>query len=225
MRPLLILVLCSATALGADALRFADVEAWSTWDMPYGLVEFGDAGQLQLVKYRKDINAVANAPLFTHGTRSRGEAVAGGIWKAGSNPDAAEQTIDGDPATFWQAAPNDALDDWFVQVNLGRAVLAKEIRLTFPDQESARPFRQFSASSPPPASLPTLSMTSSSTGRSILPPVPTRLLPSRSPYPSTSSIPRRSSIATSTSSPLTSPIFASSSTSTSPSKISIPRVR
>ena len=90
MRPLLISVLCSATALGADALRFADVAAWSTWDMPYGLVEFGDAGQLQLVKYRKDINAVANAPLFTHGTRSRGEAVAGGIWKAGSNPDAAE---------------------------------------------------------------------------------------------------------------------------------------
>ncbi|MYK41173.1 MAG: hypothetical protein F4049_13255 [Gemmatimonadetes bacterium] len=144
MRPLLILVLCSATALGADALRFADVDAWSTWDMPYGLVEFGDAGQLQLVKYRKDINAVANAPLFTHGTRSRGEAVAGGIWKAGSNPGAAEQTIDGDPATFWQAAPNDALDDWFVQVDLGRAVLAKEIRLTFPDKEGARPFRQFS---------------------------------------------------------------------------------
>ena len=144
MRPLLILVLCSATSLGADALRFADVDAWSTWDMPYGLVEFGDAGQLQLVKYRKDINAVANAPLFTHGTRSRGEAVAGGIWKAGSNPDAAERTIDGDPATFWQAAPNDALDDWFVQVDLGRAVLAKEIRLTFPDKEGARPFRQFS---------------------------------------------------------------------------------
>ena len=144
MRPLLILLLCSATALGADALRFADTDAWATWDMPYGLVEFGDAGQLQLVKYRKDINAVANAPLFTHSTRSRGEAVAGGIWKAGSNPDAAERTIDGDPATFWQAAPNDALDDWFVQVDLGRAVLAKEIRLTFPDKEGARPFRQFS---------------------------------------------------------------------------------
>ena len=143
MRPLLILVLCSATALGADALRFADPDAWSTWDMPYGLVEFGDAGQLQLVKYRKDINAVANAPLFTHSTRSRGEAVAGGIWKAGSNPDAAERTIDGDPTTFWQAASNDALDDWFVQVDLGRAVLAKEIRLTFPDKEGARPYRQF----------------------------------------------------------------------------------
>ena len=139
MRPLLILVFCSATALGADVLRFADIDAWSTWDMPYGLVEFGDAGQLQLVKYRKDINAVANAPLFTHGTRSRGEAVAGGIWKAGSNPDAAERTIDGDPATFWQAAPNDALDDWFVQVDLGRAVLAKEIRLTFPRQGRCPP--------------------------------------------------------------------------------------
>ncbi|MDE2741322.1 MAG: hypothetical protein OXI58_07025 [Gemmatimonadota bacterium] len=143
MRSPLIWILCSATVLGADALRFADPDAWSMWDMPYGLVEFGTAGQLQLVKYRKDINAVANASLFTHSTRSRGEAVAGGIWKAGSNPDAAERTIDGDPATFWQAAPNDALDDWFVQVDLGRAVLAEEIRLTFPDKEGARPYRQF----------------------------------------------------------------------------------
>ena len=143
MRSPLIWILCSATVLGADALRFADPDAWSMWDMPYGLVEFGTAGQLQLVKYRKDINAVANASLFTHSTRSRGEAVAGGIWKAGSNPDAAERTIDGDPATFWQAAPNDALDDWFVQVDLGRAVLAEEIRLTFPDKEGGRPYRQF----------------------------------------------------------------------------------
>ena len=186
MRPLLILVLCSATALGADALRFADVEAWSTWDLPYGLVEFGDAGQLQLVKYRKDINAVANAPLFTHGTRSRGEAVAGGIWKAGSNSNAAERTIDGDPATFWQAAP---------QRRPRRLVRAGRSRPRSAGQGDPphlprrggvlAPFAS-SPSSPPPASLPTRSTTSSSTGRSILPPVPTRLLPSRSPYPSTS---------------------------------------
>ena len=143
MRSLLMCILCSATAIGAEVLRFDNAAAWSTWQMPYGLVEFGDAGQLQLIKFRKDINAVANASLFTHPTRSRGEDVPGGIWKAGSNPAAAGQVIDGDSATFWQAAESDVLDDWFVQIDLGRAVLAKEIRLTFPDQEGARPFRQF----------------------------------------------------------------------------------
>ncbi len=143
MRSLLICILCSTTPIGAEVLRFDNTAAWSTWEMPYGLVEFGDAGQLQLVKFRKDINATTNAPLFTHSTRSRGDNVAGGVWKAGSNPDAAGRIIDGDPATFWQASPGDALDDWSVQIDLGRAVLAKEIRLEFPDQDGARPFRQF----------------------------------------------------------------------------------
>ena len=143
VRSLLICILCSAAAIGAEDLRFDNAAAWSTWEMPYGLVEFGDAGQLQLVKFRKDINATTNAPLFTHSTRSRGDNVAGGVWKAGSNPDAAGRIIDGDPTTFWQASPSAVLDDWFVQIDLGRAVLAKEIRLEFPDQDGARPFRQF----------------------------------------------------------------------------------
>ena len=143
MRSLLICILCSAVPVGAEVLRFDSTSAWSTWEIPYGLVEFGDAGQLQLVKFRKDINAATNAPLFAHSTRSRGDNVAGGVWKAGSNPDAAGRIIDGDPTTFWQASSSDALDDWFVQIDLGRAVLAKEIRLEFPNQDGARPFRQF----------------------------------------------------------------------------------
>ena len=143
MRYLIMSMCCLASAIGAEELRFNGADAWSTWQQPYGLVEFGNGGQLQLRKFRKDINAVENAALFTHNTRSKGDEVAGGIWKAGSNPEAAGQVIDGDANTFWQAAPDDVLDDWFIQVDLGRAVLAKEIRLTFPDQEGARPFRQF----------------------------------------------------------------------------------
>ncbi len=140
---LLLSVLCSATALAAAEFRFDSAASWSTWKRPYGLIEFDDGGRLRLVKFRKDINAVADAPHFTHRTRSRGANVRGGIWEAGSNPTAARRIIDGDRETFWQASPDDALGDWFVQIDLGRAVLAKEIRLHFPDQEGARPFRQF----------------------------------------------------------------------------------
>ena len=143
MRPLLLWVLCSATALAAAEFRFDSAASWSTWKKPYGLIEFGDRGQLRLVKFRKDINAVADAPDFTHHTRSRGANVPGGIWEAGSNPAAARRVMDGNRATFWQASADDVLGDWFVQIDLGRAVLAKEIRLHFPDQEGARPFRQF----------------------------------------------------------------------------------
>ena len=143
MRFLLIWILWSATALAADEFRFDSEAAWSTWQRPHGLVQFGDDGQLRLVKYRKDVNAITDAAEFTHLTRSRGENVPGGIWEAGSNQATAGRIIDGDPATFWQASPADDLGDWFVQIDLGRAVLATEIRLHFPDREGARPFRQF----------------------------------------------------------------------------------
>ena len=54
MRPLL-WVLCSATALAAAEFRFDSAAKWSTWKMPYGLIEFGDRGQLRLVEFRKGI--------------------------------------------------------------------------------------------------------------------------------------------------------------------------
>ena len=129
--------------LAAAEFRFDSAASWSTWKMPHGLIEFGDSGQLRLIKFRKGINAVADAPNFTHLTRSRGANVPGGIWEAGSNPAAAGRIIDGHRGTFWQASADDALGDWFVQIDLGRAVLANEIRLHFPDREGARPFRQF----------------------------------------------------------------------------------
>ena len=143
MRPLVLWVLYLATPLAAEEFRFDSAASWSTWKMPYGLIEFDDSRQLRLVKFRKNINAIADAPTFTHLTRSRGANVPGGIWEAGSNPAAARRIIDGDRKTFWQASADDPLGDWFVQIDLGRTVLAKEIRLHFPDQEGARPFRQF----------------------------------------------------------------------------------
>ena len=143
MRPLVLWVLCLATTLAAEEFRFDSAASWSTWKRPYGLIEFDDSGRLRLVKFRKNINAIADAPDFTHLTRSRGANVPGGIWEAGSNPAAAGRIIDGDRETFWQASADDDLGDWFVQIDLGRAVLANEIRLHFPDQAGARPFRQF----------------------------------------------------------------------------------
>ena len=55
MRFLLISILCSAATLGAEEFRFDGEAAWSTWKRPHGLVEFGEGGQLRLIKYRKDM--------------------------------------------------------------------------------------------------------------------------------------------------------------------------
>ena len=130
-------------AVWADELRFDRAEAWQTWQMPADLVQIGTDGRLRLRKFRKEINAVANAGDFRHATQERGE-VSGGIWEAKSSPQTADLIVDGDLATFWQPDLDDALDQWSVQLDLGRPVLARQIRLVFPDREGARPLRQFS---------------------------------------------------------------------------------
>ena len=127
----------------ADELRFESAAAWAVWEMPTDLVQVGADGVLRLRKFRKEINALANAEDFRHPTQERG-AVTGGIWEAKSSPETADFLLDGDPETFWRPDPADALDQWSVQIDLGRPVLARHIRLVFPDREGARPLRQFS---------------------------------------------------------------------------------
>ena len=139
---ILLFIALSPLAVNAEILTFQGQETWSTWRAPIGLTQVGDEGQLQLTKFRRNINAVADAHEFTYESKSRGE-VAGGLWEALSNPGTGDHIIDGDAATYWQPDPADEVEDWAIEIDLGRAVLAREIRLTFPDEEGARPFRQF----------------------------------------------------------------------------------
>lgn len=143
MRRAIIAGLVLIAPLAADELAFDSAEEWGRWQQPFGLVQVGEQGQLTLVKFRRDINLVEDAHRFVHETRTRGDAVAGGLWQAGSNAADAPLAIDGDPTTYWQPSPDDAREDWFITIDLGRAALARAIRLKFPDQEGARPFRQF----------------------------------------------------------------------------------
>jgi hypothetical protein len=135
-------LLYGATA-PAGTLVFDTEAQWRRWQTPEGLVNISASGALELVKFRKDINAVADAHLFTHLSRSRGQEVSGGVWEAGSGQNTAELTIDGDPQTFWRPEADAPLKDRFIQIDLGRAVLAREIRLTFPAGAEVRPFEQF----------------------------------------------------------------------------------
>ena len=127
----------------AEEVRFDTPAEWATWDIPVDIVQFADDGSLGLKKFRKEINATLDAHLFTHPSQKRGE-VQGGIWRAGSNEADAPKLIDGDPATYWQPDAADQLVDWSVDIDLGRPVLAREIKLTFLDEEGVRPLQQFS---------------------------------------------------------------------------------
>ena len=139
----LLLGLLSYGPSRAEEVRFDTPAEWATWEFPVDIVQFADDGSLKLKKFRKQINATLDAHLFTHPSQQRGE-VQGGIWRAGSNEADAPKLIDGDPATYWQPDAADQLVDWSVDIDLGRPVLAREIKLTFPDAAGARPLPQFS---------------------------------------------------------------------------------
>lgn len=127
----------------ADVFTIDTSVEWGNWRIPQDVVVVNAEGHLELAQYRKDINAVTDARLYVHPTQDRGD-VTGGIWRADSGSASAGLLIDGDPETFWRPNPADPLAKWVVEVDLGRAVLARDIRLLFPDEEGARPFRQFS---------------------------------------------------------------------------------
>ena len=115
---------------------------WEEWTYPKGAVELNEDGSIHLVWFRRNIDPIANADEFEHKTVERG-MVHGGI-RVRSNERDASYLIDGDEHTYWKPKADDPLDTWWVEVDLGRVVLADHIRLVFANTAGAKPFRDFS---------------------------------------------------------------------------------
>jgi hypothetical protein len=117
--------------LAADQLRYDSARDWRQWgDLPLGTVKLTPSGEIQLTKIEKGTDAVRDLAEF-----------GGGIRNAGSNLSTAHLAIDGNPATGWGPDPQADSDDWFIEIDLGRAVSAKSVTLLF-DAE-APPFELF----------------------------------------------------------------------------------
>ena len=127
----------------ADELRLSSPADWQTWAIPKGTLEIADDGSIRLAWMRRNINAVADAAAFSHSEGKK--QVFGGIRQANSNPQDAANVIDQDPSTWWQPSADDPLEDWWIEIDLGRPVLARKLRLVFPDELNAKPFRNFTA--------------------------------------------------------------------------------
>ncbi|MBT7551242.1 MAG: hypothetical protein HN611_21470, partial [Gemmatimonadetes bacterium] len=103
----------------ADQIRFASRRDWQAWQLP-GTVELSPQGAILPVKAQRDINATLNAQTF-----------GGGIRHAGSNSRDAILVMDGDLATGWSPNPQDPAEHWTVEVDLGRGVSARRVKLIF----------------------------------------------------------------------------------------------
>ncbi|MFA6110959.1 MAG: hypothetical protein WDA75_19535 [Candidatus Latescibacterota bacterium] len=85
-------------------------------------------------------NAVASAQEFPpdsighHG---------GTLVRAGSDAAEARLVADQRLDTWWRPDPNDPVETWWIELDLGRAVVADRVRLIFPDAAGTRPFTYF----------------------------------------------------------------------------------
>ena len=116
---------------------------WLQWNIPEGTAAVSTDGSIGLRRFNTLHNAVADAGDFMHETEKRG-VVAGGVWFVGTDSRGARNIIDGRPGPpYWQPSLSDDLDRWFIEIDLGRVVRATMVRLRFPDEEGARPLREF----------------------------------------------------------------------------------
>ena len=137
---LLVLVICTLTP--ADLLAQGYVleeermvvdapDHWNAWLFPRGTLDISDEGWVGPRFMRKNIGAVANA-----------RELGGGV-TVGSNSRFAEYVLDGDSTTSWAPDIEAPLSDWWIEVDLGRAVSARSIVIRFDEAEDADPFQQF----------------------------------------------------------------------------------
>ena len=115
----------SVPPASADEIRFASRRDWQAWPLP-GTVELTPQGALKPIAARRNINAALNASTF-----------GGGIRRAGSNLRDAPLVMDGDLSTGWHPHLDDPPESWNIEVDLGRGVSARHVKLIFDPQGPA----------------------------------------------------------------------------------------
>ena len=136
----LVLVAQTGYRLTRDEVVIDQAAHWAEWEAPVGTHVVAAEGAVLPRFLRRDINAALNAVEFETAEVS-GDTLVGGIRMAGSGAVQAPFIIDGDQDTYWEPDPADPLKDWFVDVELGRTVIAKRVVVRF--AQSGDPFLKF----------------------------------------------------------------------------------
>ena len=124
-----------------DTYRVDSREQWESWTFPPTTLDLNEDGSITPAQFEPNVNASLDATEWTH-SKTGGDRD-GGIRVVNSGQATALNLIDGDLSTYWQPDPDSDLADWELEIDLGRVIPATMIRLHFPDQEGARPLREF----------------------------------------------------------------------------------
>ena len=137
--PLAVAFLLLAAAASGQNLRFAGSD-FASWAHPQGLVEVLPQG-IKVKRFEQRFNAVANAREFSaKAIGDYGQRFA----RTPSNQQQADLAGDQDPNTWWQPDPDTPVQLWWLELDLGRSVVADKVRVRFPNREGAKPFNFFS---------------------------------------------------------------------------------
>ena len=118
---------------------------WESWKTAANTVQISDEGVIPAFVRKHTrleidgkevvvpgINAVHNAGDFE-----------GGVLNAGSNRFDGFDGMEGRMDTYWEPDVTDLLQDWWLQIDLGRTVSATRIVLKFVEEDLGDPFLQF----------------------------------------------------------------------------------
>ena len=125
-----VVVLPSLASVWADDYIIDTGEDWEKWVYPPYTITGVNQGQVTLRYVHTYINAATWYPDVTA--------------SAGCNKEQALNILDGDPSTWWGPDQDADVKDWWIEMNLGRAVSATWVKLHFPPHEQAKSFQQFS---------------------------------------------------------------------------------
>ncbi|MCC7265483.1 MAG: gliding motility-associated C-terminal domain-containing protein [Candidatus Latescibacteria bacterium] len=115
---------------------------WRAWEAPEGVRIIEADGNMRPFFLRRDVNACLNAADFI--SMADGDTVIGGIGARGVPADTLSSLIiDGDPNTSWEPDLGAGLNKAWVEINLGRVVVARRIVLRFAATGQGDPFLKF----------------------------------------------------------------------------------
>ena len=136
-------LLIAIPAIGQDLIF--DTDEFASWQYPAGLVNVTDEG-VTVKRFGATENAVAD--IDDHSSITIGQFGSRPA-RTPTNQFSADRIRDQDETTYWKPNPNDPLQLWWIELDLGRVVVADKVRVIFPDEEGARPFSFFSVFASP----------------------------------------------------------------------------
>lgn len=114
------LLIGSGSLCQADQLRFDRARDWGDWTLPARAVDVMPDGTIRPVRASRSINAALNTDRF-----------GGGVRTIGSNAGDGALVLDGDLNTGWSPDWSAPEQDWWIEIDLGRAVSLRQLRLVF----------------------------------------------------------------------------------------------